>query len=509
MVLEGILSVLTPTCLFWSFVGTVIGIIFGSIPGLTAVMAMVLFLPMSFGMPTAEGIALLLGLYVGGISGGCISAVLLKIPGTPASLCTVFDGGPMADRGEAGRAIGISVLYSFIGGILSAASLIFIAPYLAKVALKFSPFEYCAVIFMSLTIIASLAGKSMINGLISGAAGLFVSCIGVSPIGGVLRCTMGSKYMMSGISTTVMLIGIFAIAEIIKSAADPTAKGEKANYKMKGFGITWKEFCGQTFNMLRSAVIGICIGILPGLGANTSSMLAYGIAQSNSKYPEKFGTGIIDGMVASETANNANTGGAMIPALTLGIPGNTPTALLIAALTVKGVTPGPLIFEKNGVLAYGVFASFVIANIMMLILEWRGIKLFVKVLDMPKYIMYPAIIVLCMVGAFSDKSRSFDVLMAVAFGIAVYFLKKFGFATAPFVLGNILGGLFETYYGRAMSAGDGSYLPFFTRPVACAFMILAVVCVVFVIKKNVRHEKNILADDDEEDDTSAAEGAKA
>lgn len=506
MILEGILSVLTPACLLWSLIGTVIGIIFGSIPGLTAVMAMVLFLPLSFGMPTAEGIALLLGLYVGGISGGCISAILLKIPGTPASLCTVFDGGPMADRGEAGKAIGVSVLYSFIGGILSAASLIFIAPYLARVALKFSPFEYCAVIFMSLTIIASLSGKSMINGLISGAAGLFVSCIGMSPIGGVLRCTLGARYMMSGISTTVMLIGIFAIAEVIKSAAEPDIKGKKASYKLKGFGLSWKEFWGQTFNALRSAVIGIGIGILPGLGANTSSMLAYGIAQSNSKHPEKFGTGIIDGLVASETANNANTGGAMIPALTLGIPGNTPTALLIAALTVKGVTPGPLIFEKNGVLAYGVFTSFVLANVMMLLLEWRGTPLFVKILDLPKYIMYPAIIVLCMVGAFSDKSRTFDILVAVGFGIVVYFLKKFGFATAPFILGNILGSLFETYYGRAMSAGGGSFLPFFTRPVSCVFMILTVVCIVFVAKKNLRHEKNVLADDDGDDD---AESEKA
>lgn len=498
MVIEGILSVLTPSCLFWSLVGTAIGIIFGSIPGLTAVMAMVLFLPLSFGMPAAEGIALLLGLYVGGISGGCISAILLKIPGTPASLTTVFDGGPMADRGEAGRAIGISVLYSFIGGMLSAAALVFIAPSLAQVALKFSPFEYCAVIFMSLTVIASLAGKSLINGLLSGAAGLFVSCIGISPIGGIMRCNMGSKYLMSGMSTTVILIGIFAIAEIIKSAGDTTPKAKKADYKMKGFGLTMKEFLGQTVNMIRSAVIGICIGILPGLGANTSSMLSYGMAQSNSKYPEKFGTGIIDGLIASETANNANTGGAMIPALTLGIPGNTPTALLIAALTVKGVTPGPLIFEKNGVLAYGVFASFIIANILMLFLEWRGIKLFVKVLDMPKYLMYPAIIVLCMVGAFADKSRTFDVLLAVGFGIAVFFLKKFGFATAPFVLGNILGSLFETYYGRAMSAGGGSFLPFFTRPISCFFMIMTAVCLIFVIKKNVRGEKNILADDDEE-----------
>jgi len=510
MVIEGILSVLTPTCLFWSFIGTAIGIIFGSIPGLTAVMAMVLFLPLSFGMPAAEGIALLLGLYVGGISGGCISAILLKIPGTPASLCTVFDGSPMADRGEAGKAIGISVLYSFIGGILSAIALIFMAPFLASIALKFSPFEYCAVIFMSLTIIASLSGKSLVNGLLSGAAGLFVSCIGMSPIGGTLRCTFGVKYMMSGLSTTVMLIGIFAIAEIIKSSADMSGKGQTAQYSMKGIGVTMAEFTSQTFNMLRSAVIGICIGILPGLGANTSSMLAYGIAQSNSKYPEKFGTGIVDGLVASETANNANTGGAMIPALTLGIPGNTPTALLIAALMVKGVTPGPLIFEKNGVLAYGVFTSFVLANIMMLLLEWRGIKLFVKILDIPKYIMYPAIIVLCMVGAFSDKNRTFDVMMAVGFGVVIYLIKKFGFATAPFALGNILGNLFETYYGRAMSAGEGSYLPFFTRPISCVFMILTVVCIIFVIKKNVRHEKNILADnDDDDDEPDSTEQAKA
>lgn len=497
MIIEGILSVLTPSCLMACFFGTVVGIVFGAIPGLSAVMAMVLFLPLSFGMEPTQGIALLLGLYVGGISGGMISAILLKIPGTPASMCTVFDGGPMADRGEAGKALGIGVLYSFIGGMASAIALIFIAPGLANIALKFSPYEYCSIAVMSLTIIASLSGKSMTNGLISGLMGLLISCIGVSPIGSVPRLTFGNRNLLSGVSMVPLLIGVFAICEIVQSAGQSEAPGEKVPYKMKGFGISLAEFKEQTVNMLRSAVIGIVIGILPGLGANTSSLFAYSAAQSSSKHPEKFGTGCIDGIVASETANNANTGGAIIPLLTLGIPGNTPTALLLAALTVHGITPGPLIFSKNGVLVYAIFAAFILANIFMMLLEWRGIKLFVKMLDVPKYIMYPMIIALCMVGTFSDKSRSFDILMVVVIGAVAFFIKKFGFATAPFIIGFILGPILETNLGRAVSMSGGSLVPFFTRPISLAFLMVTLVSVAFVVKKNVRKEPNMLAEDNE------------
>lgn len=496
MLLEGILSVLTPACFVWNFFGTFVGIIFGAIPGLSAVMAMVLFLPMSFGLEPYQGIALLLGLYVGGISGGMISAILIKIPGTPASMCTVFDGGPMADRGEAGKALGIGVLYSFIGGILSALSLICIAPLLAQAALKFSPYEYCSIAIMSLTIIASLSGKSMINGLISGIIGLLVACIGVSPVGSVARLTFGNRNLLSGVSMIPLLIGVFAICEIIASAGAENNLGKKVPYKIKGFGITMKEFKSETVNMLRSAIIGIVIGILPGLGANTSGVFAYGAAKSASKHPEEFGKGCISGLVASETANNANTGGAIIPLLTLGVPGNTPTALLLAALTVHGITPGPLIFTKSGAMVYGIYAAFILANIFMLLLEWRGIKVFVKMLDVPKYIMYSVIIALCMVGTFSDKNRAFDILMVVVIGIIVYFLKQFGFATTPFIIGFILGPILETNLGRAISMSEGSLLPFVTRPISAAFLLVTLISATWVIKKNVKKEKNILADDE-------------
>ena len=496
MILDGILSVLTPMCLLWCFFGTAVGIIFGAIPGLSAVMAMVLFLPLSFGMDPTEGIALLLGLYVGGISGGMISAILLKIPGTPASMCTVFDGGPMADRGEAGKALGIGVLYSFIGGIISAIALIFISPGLANIALQFSPYEYCSIAVMSLMIIASLSGKSMVNGLISGALGLLTACIGISPIGNIPRLTFGNRNLLSGVSMVPLLIGLFAVCEILQSVGDANKdKGKKVPYKMKGLGVNLVEFKDQFINMVRSAVIGVFIGILPGLGANTSSLLAYGAAKSSSKYPEKFGKGYIGGVVASETANNANTGGAIIPLLTLGIPGNTPTALLLAALTVHGVTPGPLIFDKNGALVYAIFTAFILANIYMLLLEWRGIKFFVKMLDIPKYIMYSIIIALCMVGTYSDKSRPFDILLVVVVGILAYFLKKFGFTLAPYIIGFILGPILESNLGMAVSMSGGSLRPFITRPISCGFLIVTVFSLIYVIYKNVRKEKNIFADE--------------
>jgi len=496
--MSGILSiVLSPQCIAWNFLGTVIGLIFGCLPGLSAVMAMVLMLPVTFGMDPILGIATMLGVYVGGISGGMISAILIKIPGTAASMTTVFDGGPMADRGEAGKALGIGVLYSFIGGMISFIFLIFMAQPLSTIALKFSPFEYCSITIMSLTIIASLAGKSLINGILSGLLGLFLSYIGTSNIGAVPRFLLfNSRKMYSGFSTITLLIAIFAIVEILNSVSEKKQEAQVAKYTMKGFGVSFKEFKEQFWNMIRSALIGVFVGILPGLGANTSSLFSYSLAQSSSKYPEKFGTGIIDGVIASETANNANTGGAMITMLSLGIPGNTPTALLIAALTVQGVTCGPLVFQKYGTLVYAIFAAFALANIFMLILERCGIKFFVKLLDLPKWALYPIIIVLCTIGAFSDRNRCFEVMLAFVLGVVFYIFKKFGLQTAPVIIGFILGSLLEVNYGQAMSWGNGSYMPFLTRPISLAFLILTVVMVAYVIKKNVKKEKNILADEE-------------
>ena len=495
MALDGLLSVFSPVVLFWNLFGTFVGIIFGAIPGLSAVMAMVLFMPISFGLDVTSAISLLLGLYVGGISGGMISAILLKIPGTPSSMTTVFDGGPMAENGEAGKALGAGVVFSFLGGLASAVFLVFLAQPLARIAIHFGPFEYCSITIMSLTIIASLAGKSMIDGLISGCIGILISFIGTAPIGGQMRLLLGQRKLMSGVSTVALLLGMFAIAEIVSASGTGEIKAEKAKYTLRGLGFSFKEFVSQIKNTVMSSLIGIVIGILPGLGGNTSSLLAYSVAKETSSYPEKFGTGVLDGVVASETANNANTGGAMIPMLALGIPGNTPTALLIAALTVQGVNCGPLVFEKHGTLVYAIFAAFTLANIFMFFLEWRSLKLFVRVLDVPKYILYPVIICMCFIGAFSNRNRVFEVGLVFVIGMLTWVMKKFGLQLAPCIIGFILGPMIERNFAYAYSQSEGDMWQLVTRPISCAFLALAVLMVAYVIYKKVRREKNVLADD--------------
>ena len=401
MILEAFSLVFNPVCLVLILIGVIVGIIFGSIPGLSATMAIVLFLPMSFGMEPMNGISLLVGLYLGGISGGLISAILLKISGTPSSISTVFDGGPMAEKGEAGKALGIGILYSFIGGLFSIFALMFVSPYLAAVTLKFTPVEYFAVAIFSLTIIASLSGNSLLNGLLSGLFGIALSLVGMAPIDAFTRFTFGHYQLLSGFDIVVILIGVFAVTDIIlagygrKHLAD---KMEKKTFELKGFGITMQEFKGQIMNMIRSSLIGIGIGILPGIGGSTAGLLAYTAEKNSSKYPEKFGTGIIDGVIASETSNNAVIGGSLIPLLTMGIPGNTVTAIFLGGLTIHGISPGPLIFDKSGQYVYGIFLALIIANIFMIIFERGGLKIFVKLLDIPKHILLPIIMVCCVVG---------------------------------------------------------------------------------------------------------------
>ena len=493
MVLEGILAViLSPTCLLVTLLGVIVGIIFGSIPGLSATMAVVLFLPMSFGLEPVSGISLLMGLYIGGISGGCISAVLLKIPGTPSSISTVFDGGPMADRGEAGKAIGISILYSFIGGILSLIALIFISPFLASITLKFTAFEYFSIALFSLTIIASMSGKSVLNGLLSGLLGMALAFVGISPIDGFMRFNFDSINLLNGFDIVAVLIGLFAVTDIIQTGANRKTLSEKGNiiqYSLKGFGISLHEFKGQFVNMMRSALIGLGIGILPGIGGSTSGLLAYSAAQNGSKYPEKFGTGIIDGVIASETANNATIGGALIPLLTMGIPGSTVAAVILGGLTIHGITPGPLIFVKNGVFMYAIFTALLVANFYMLIVEYSGLKWFVKLMGIPKHILLPIVMVLCAVGAYATGNNVFDVWSIFAFGMLGLMLKKLSITTTPFIIGYILSGMAEENLRRALIVSKGDLMPFITRPISALFLLVAVVSVVMIVIKNKASKK--------------------
>ncbi len=492
MVAQAFSLVFNPVCLLLILLGVIIGIIFGSIPGLSATMAVVLFLPMSFGMTPMNGISLLVGLYMGGISGGLISAILLKIPGTPSSIATVFDGGPMADKGEAGKALGVGILYSFIGGMLSIFALMFVSPSLAAVTLKFTPVEYFSIAVFSLTIIASLSGNSLLNGLLSGFFGIAISLVGMAPIDALTRFTFGQYQLLSGFDIVVILIGVFAVVDIIRSGFERRHLADKmikTTYELKGFGIGWAEFKGQIVNMIRSSLIGIGIGILPGIGGSTAGILAYTAQKNSTKYPEKFGTGIIDGVIASETSNNAVIGGSLIPLLTMGIPGNTVTAIFLGGLTIHGISPGPLIFQKSGQYVYGIFLALIVSNIFMLVFERGCLRGFVRLLDIPKHLLLPVIMVCCVVGAYSSNNRVYDVWCVLLFGLIGLLFKKLKVPTTPLIIGFILGKMAEENLRRALMASAGSWTVFITRPISLAFLIVAVVSIVMTLKKSRQSKK--------------------
>lgn len=490
MIAEALVNVFQPTCLALICLGVVVGIIFGSIPGLSATMAVVLFLPLSFGLEPTNGISLLIGLYMGGISGGLISAILLKIPGTPSSIATVLDGGPMADHGEAGKALGAGILYSGIGSLLSIVALIFISPYLAALTLKFSPVEYFSIAVFSLSIIASLSGNSLVKGLLAGLLGISFALIGLAPIDGITRFTFGSTDLMSGFNIIVLLVGIFAVTDIMMAGLGRKHLDDsygKKSYSLKGFGITLKEFKDQFVNMVRSAIIGIIIGILPGIGGNVAGLLSYTAAKNSSKHPEKFGTGIVDGIIASETSNNAVIGGSLIPLLTMGIPGNTVAAVLLGGLTIHGINPGPLIFQKSGVYVYGIFFALIVSTFAMLIFERGALPVFVKLLDVPKHILLPIVMVCCVVGAYSSSSRMFDVWCILGFGALGVIMKMLKVPSTPLIIGFILGGMTEENLRRALQASEGSLEVFFTRPISLGFLVAGFLFVAFVLRNKYKN----------------------
>ena len=499
VVIQGFASVLSsPFIIFLILIGTAIGIIFGSIPGLTATMAIVMFLPMTYTMEPIEGISILMALYIGGISGGLISAILLKIPGTPSSIATCFDGAPMADKGEAGKALGTGIVFSFIGTIFGVVALALIAPVLADIAIKFGAYEYCMLVIFPLSLVAALIGKDILKGLISAVLGGLFATIGLSPIDSRLRYTFGLMDLTSGFKLLVFLIGIFAIAEVVKYAEtirEPEDMEVRKDVKIKGFGFTMQEFLAQKWNALRSAFIGLVIGILPGLCGSCSCMLSYTVAKNSSKHPEKFGTGIMDGVVASETANNAGIGGDMIPLIALGIPGDAVTAMLLGGLMVHNVAPGPLIFEKSGVVVYGIFCAMLVANFFMLALEFLAMRGFIKLLKVPKYWLFPVVVVLCCIGAIGDSNRIFDVWGVLLFGLIGYGLMKAGVPMVPMILGFILGPMFETNLRKSSQLFVMDPFGIFHQPIALLFVAMTVVAMYYSVKAQRREARMAAAEE--------------
>ena len=496
MFIQGAGEYFNMTCILLTLLGVIAGIVFGAIPGLSATMAIALFLPVTYNMNSMQGITLLVSLYVGGVSGGLISAILMKIPGAPGSIATCWDGGKMAENGHARRALGIGVLYSFFGGILSALALIFIAPSLADFAVKFGYPEYFAIAVFSLTLIASVSSKNIFKGVLAGLLGILLSTVGYSAVDGSLRFTFGITQLNGGFDILTVLIGFFAISEVILAAEQVGRTSEnttvrKAMDAIHGWGVSWKEFKEQFRNMITSFAIGLGIGILPGLGGATANVLAYEAVKGTSKYPEKFGTGIIDGVVASETANNAAVGGALIPLLTLGIPGDTATAMILAGLMMQGITPGPLLFVNSAKLVYGLFIAFIIANVAMLLLEFYGIRIFAKLMLIPKHILLSIVMAFCFIGAYGLNNRVFDVFAALLFGLVGYALKKGKFPTNALLLGFILGPTMEKNLGRGVSL-YGSFWPFLKSPVCCFVLLAAVLSILwsaYKIRKNAKKKE--------------------
>lgn len=491
---QGFANVFAPFSLILMMVGTVVGIIFGAVPGLSSVMAIALFLPLTYGMDPAQGLSILVALYIGSVSGGLISAILLKIPGTPASIATCFDGHPMLEKGQGAKVLGAGVVFSFLGTLISVVALMFIAPSVAKVAIKFGPHEYFAIAMLSLMLIATLSSGSMVKGIFSGVLGIAFATVGIAPVDAVKRFTFGTVALSDGFDVLTVMIGLFAVSEVIKIAEVARhMKDEEVaqiNMKVKGFGFSIKEFIQQIPNMIRSAIVGLGIGILPGIGAGTSNLVAYTVNKNaDKKHSKEYGKGYIGGVVSSETANNASVGGALIPLMTLGIPGDGVTALLLGAFMVHGIAPGPLLFTNYGPLVYTIFAACIVATVMMLIFEWYGMRVFAKILKVPRHILLPIVFVLCVVGAFGLSSRIFDVWAVIIFGVIGYFFVKFKVPQAPFVIGFVLGSMAETNLRRGLMMSDDNFLGFFTNPISGVFLGFTILYFFYTVIKQIRKQK--------------------
>ena len=487
--MAGFANVFQPMNLLLTVFGTVVGVVIGCLPGLSGSMGIILLLPLTYTLEKSAALVMLCGIFCGSMFGGSVSAILLRTPGTPSATATLLDGYPLAQQGKAGKAIGIAAVSSFIGGIISTICLIFIAPQLAKVALKFHSADYFALALFGISIMASAAGKNILKGLISGAIGLLISMVGTDPLVGAARFNFGSTKMLIGFPQLAVLIGVFAISEVFTQV-----QGGKNVVEIKEQAVTnvfpsFKEIKGFLLAAIVGSLIGVFIGIVPGTGGAIAVFMAYNVAQKISRHPERFGHGSYEGVAAPEAANNGTTGGALIPMLCLGIPGDTVTSVMLGALTLIGVTPGPQLFTQNASIVYAIFAGMIVIQFLMLGFGVLFARVAPKVLRIPVKYLMPIIMALCIVGAFCLSNQVYHVAVAIAFGFIGYFMKKFGFPGAPLVLGVILGPIAEKNLDRALQLSRNDWSVFFRRPIALTFILLSIGMILWTIISNIRKEK--------------------
>lgn len=466
------------------------GMVFGAIPGLTAALGVSLMLPFTFIMSPEQGLTVLIGIYVGGISGGLISAVLLNIPGSPASLVSCFDGSPMAKQGRAGDVLTLGVFSSLIGGLISALALVIIAPQLAKVALIFGPWEYFAMGIMGLSVVISLCSKDMVKGVMSAILGIMIAMVGIDPVSSAERFTFGFWQLGAGLNILATLMGLFALSEILTQVRNLSQKFETIPVQRIPLLPAKRLIKGKSKTFAISGIIGTLVGILPGVGQSTASLLAYNQARQMSKTPEKFGTGHEDGVIASEAANNACCGGAMIPMMTLGIPGDLVTAVLLGGLVIHGLQPGPLLFTANKNIIGSIFVAYILANIIMYVMEMGLMKVFIKLLKIPLNFLFPIILLMCVIGTITVNNRLFDSWVLLVIGVAGYVLLNLEFSLPPIVLGYILGPIIESNFRIGIISSQGSLIPLFQKPIAMGLIVFGILMVLWPqIKKLIFKNK--------------------
>lgn len=476
--------------------GSVVGLVFGAIPGLTFSMALALMMPFTFGMEPVPAIALLFGVYSGGMTGGAVSAVLLGIPGTPSAAAAVFDGHPMALKGEASLALGASVIASAFGGLFSLVVMMLLLEQVAAVAIRFGPAEIFALVLFGLSTICGLAEKSLLRGLVAGVLGLMVMIVGLDELDGVGRLTFGTVQLQQGVNMLVAMIGLFAVPQVISTFIDygPTFAEASAGKRAEPARVTehvramfpWRRLRDQWWLMVRSSVIGTVVGAIPGTGGPIASFFAYDHARRFSRCPADYGKGALGGVVAPEAANNAVMGGALIPVLSLGIPGDPATAIILGGLLVHGLQPGPLLFQTSLDVIYALYITIVVSWVVILLVQLWGIRVFVRVLRVPPHLLGVCILVLCGIGSYAIRNSIFDVYLMAIVGLFGYALQRMRIPLAPVVLGLVLGPTLEQQYRTALILSEGSHRIFLESSFAMCLFALTLLTVGWQVRSSLR-----------------------
>jgi putative tricarboxylic transport membrane protein len=470
---QGFLVALTPENLLFCFIGVLAGTLIGVLPGIGPVSGVAILLPITFSLNPTAGMIMLAGIYYGSMYGGSTTSILINTPGESASVMTCLDGYAMARQGRAGPALGMCAVASFIAGTASVLGLMLLAPPLAAFALRFGPAEYFALMVLGLTTLTRLAGKSLTKGLMMGAFGLALGTMGLDPLTGAARFTFGRVELLDGIGFVPVAMGLFALAEIFANAEE-SLKRDVFKTELRNLWPSTADWLAVRMTMVRATIIGFFIGALPGAGATVAAFMAYAVEKKSSKHPEKFGTGVIEGVAAPEAANNAATGGALVPLLTLGLPSSATTAVLLGALLIFGLRPGPLLMSEQPEFFWAVVTSMYVGNVMLLVLNLPLVGLWASMLRIPYTILLPLILLFTLIGAYALNNNVSDIWIMIAFGVIGYLMRKFDYPAAPVVLALVLGPLMETNFRRALTISQGDYSVFLTHPISAVLLLAAI-----------------------------------